>query len=300
MTCDLIVKQLHLLAYGELSFDDDETVHQHLEACAACRREWTRVQAIHRACDADEVEPRPELLTSARRSLRLAIAADAEVRSRRAGFWSWLPSWNALAKPAGALALVAVGFLGARHVQFDSGLPLRRAEPVSTRVQSIEADASGQVRLIVDEVRRRTLSGAMQDEPIQRLLLAAARDNSAAPGVRVESVDLLKGHSAQSGEVRRALLHALQYDSNAGVRTRALNALRGAPVDEEMGRVLAHVLLNDDNPGLRTQAIDLLATRREPSMVGVLQEVMAREENNYVRMRCQTALKAMNASVESF
>jgi hypothetical protein len=64
--------------------------------------------------------------------------------------------------------------------------------------------------------------------------------------------------------------------------------------------VLAQVLLTDENPGIRTQAIDLLTQRREPAMVGVLQELMAREDNNYVRLKCQRALSEMNASVETF
>ena len=51
---------------------------------------------------------------------------------------------------------------------------------------------------------------------------------------------------------------------------------------------------------MRTQAIDLLTSKREPELVGVLQEIMTRENNNYVRMKCQRALNEMNASVETF
>ena len=42
-------------------------------------------------------------------------------------------------------------------------------------------------------------------------------------------------------------------------------------------------------PGVRTQAVDLLTQKREPELVGVLQELMTRENNNYVRMKCQRA-----------
>ena len=35
-------------------------------------------------------------------------------------------------------------------------------------------------------------------------------------------------------------------------------------------------------------------------MVGVLQELMRKEENGYVRMRCQKALRDMKASVDTF
>jgi hypothetical protein len=35
-------------------------------------------------------------------------------------------------------------------------------------------------------------------------------------------------------------------------------------------------------------------------MVGALQELMMKEDNDYIRMRCQKALHEMNASVETY
>ena len=36
-TCEKVREQLSLLLYGELSFDEEETVDGHLESCAECR-----------------------------------------------------------------------------------------------------------------------------------------------------------------------------------------------------------------------------------------------------------------------
>ena len=58
--------------------------------------------------------------------------------------------------------------------------------------------------------------------------------------------------------------------------------------------------MKDDNPGVRTQAVDLLMQREAPELVGVLQEIMSREDNQYVRMKVQRALSDMNASAETF
>ena len=91
-----------------------------------------------------------------------------------------------------------------------------------------------------------------------------------------------------------------EHDTNAGVRLKALEALRPSAADPETRQALAEVLLKDENPGVRTQAVDLLTSKREPELVGVLQEIMTRENNNYVRMKCQRALNEMNASVETF
>jgi hypothetical protein len=172
------------------------------------------------------------------------------------------------------------------------------AEPVVSRVRYVQPEQSGRVQIVLEEVRQRVLSGDVDDQRIRGYLLTAARE-SADPGVRVGTMDLLKDQS-ESTEVRRALLFALQHDSNPGVRLKAIEALRTAGQEAETRRVLAQVLLSDTNPGVRTKAIDLLTQKREPALVGVLQELMAREENSYVRMKCQKALTEMNASVEMF
>ena len=291
MNCETILRQLPLLPYGELSFDEEEQVHQHLERCDGCRAELARVERMHAALDASALEPDATLLADCRRSLRLGVSAFNEQPKRR---WaSWLP---ALYKPVGAVALVALGFFGARLTPTPSGSP--PFEPIASRVRYIEPNDQGQIQIVLEETRQRVMSGDMQDAGIKRLLLAAARE-SADPGVRVETMDLLKSQS-QSADVRRALLYALQHDPNAGVRLKALEALRNFSSDDETRRVLAQVLLTDKNPGVRTEAVDLLTESNEPDIVGVLQELMSREENNYVRLKCQKVLHEMNASVETF
>ena len=128
-------------------------------------------------------------------------------------------------------------------------------------------------------------------------LLAAAREDN--PAVRVESVGLLRGR-ADSGEVRDALLSAVAHDSNAGVRLKALDGLKPLADDPQVRKTLAQVLLADDNPAVRMQVVDLLVLHRDDSMVGVLQNLVQKEDNNYVRLKCEKALKDMNASIGTF
>jgi len=113
-------------------------------------------------------------------------------------------------------------------------------------------------------------------------------------------MDILRASAGGSAEVRRALIFALQHDPNAGVRLKALDGLKSSAADPETRHALSQVLLADDNPGVRTQAIDLLTQKKEAAMVGVLQELMRKEDNSYVRLKCQKALHEMNASVETF
>jgi len=79
-----------------------------------------------------------------------------------------------------------------------------------------------------------------------------------------------------------------------------MDALKPYAGASEVRSALAKVLLVDDNPGLRTQAIDLLVQKKEDALVGLLQELVQRDSNDYVRLRCQRALQEMDASVGTF
>ena len=170
--------------------------------------------------------------------------------------------------------------------------------PATSHVRYVEPTSAGKIQIVVEETRERTLSGSVDDRDIQRLLLAAAKDPADA-GLRVESVDLLKNRP-QSAEIRSALLAAVQHDPNAGVRLKALDGLKNFAEDSETRKALTQVLLTDDNPGVRTQVIDLLIPQRSDAMVGVLQELMMKEDNDYIRTRVEKALHDMNASIESY
>jgi hypothetical protein len=306
MKCEEAVKAMPLFIYGELSFDVEDQLETHLESCADCRRALEGQRSWMTALDQAELEPTSDLLIAARQRLRETLAG---TENRRATFWDRLREnltirlgpVPTIFQPVGALALVLMGFLAARLIppgvggRFDvAGL----AEPMASRVKYVEQQGPGKVQIVLEETRQRTLTGKLEDQAIQRLLLGAAKD-PADPGLRVESVSLLRT-SPESYAVRNALLYALQHDTNSGVRLKALEGLKASAGDPEVRQSLAQVLLTDKNPGVRTQVIDLLIQRKEHRMVGVLQELMRKEDNNYVRLRCQRALHDMNASIETY
>ena len=306
MKCEEARERMPLWLYGELSFEEEERLEVHLDECADCREALGREKALFRSLDAMEAAPSSELLENCRAELRRSVAHSGP---ERAGFWDKLregfsihfhfaPGWM---QPVGAAALLALGYFGAQWTPLSNlrpGHSEASLQPVTSRVRYVEPVSSGRVQIVVDETRQRVLSGNLDDQSIQRLLLTAAKD-PADPGLRVESVDLLKNRP-ESAEVRSALLYALQRDPNAGVRLKALDGLKEFANDPETRKTLTQVLLKDDNPGVRTQVIDLLIQHRSDSMVGVLQELMNKEDNDYIRMRCQKALSEMNASVETY
>ncbi|MBL0160084.1 MAG: HEAT repeat domain-containing protein [Bryobacterales bacterium] len=307
MNCETAKQQLVLFVYGELSFDEEELMEQHLDGCAGCSAERARLESLQEVLSQGESEVPAGLLARCRRDLAVQVAA-AHAAPRRslslAALWrDWVVNPPLWLRPVGAVAMLALGFFAARIVPGDSPALARMGvaqdpAPVFSRVRLVNPNDSGGVRVQYEEVRQREMSGALQDDHIRRLLLAAAVDQT-DPGLRVESIDLLKQHCSDD-EVRRALMNALRTDSNSGVRLKALEGLKPYARDPETRKVLAQVLLVDDNPGVRTQAIDMLVQNKEPEMAGVLQELLPNEQNGYVRSRIQKALNEMKASAGTF
>jgi hypothetical protein len=311
--CAPVRRDLSLYLYGELSFDQEEAFETHVESCAECRTALERERRLHAAFDGTEVEPPASLLRTCRENLHQRLKLEAAPAAPRRG---WLGTWLATLtfspatlpgwmRPAGAVALVALGFFGARFAPAPAGgglTSMSLAEPGAARVRFVEPSPGGRVQIVVDETRRRTLTGAPDDSRIRALLFEAVRDPN-DPGLRAESLGILNA-VAKTPEVRGALLWTLQHDENAGVRMKALEGLRPFARDSEVQKALAQTLLMDSNPGVRAQAIDLLTADAggefDRQIVGKLQELMRRESNEYIRQRSQRLLEAMNASAEIY
>ena len=107
----------------------------------------------------------------------------------------------------------------------------------------------------------------------------------------MDSVDLLTQQPNET-HVREALLYALRYDSNPGVRLKALEGLGPYVKDDVRVRdAVLEALLNDSNPGLRTQALHLLQPCRADSSVrAVLQRLAESDQNQYIKSQARREL----------
>ena len=323
MTCDSILKLVPLYHYGELTPDEEERVEEHTHGCPACTRELVRQRALAAALDRRRMVAAPMLLDDCRSDLMAAIQGGApRVEHSVKGAWRLfldamaasltgmrsgpsLVRMGRLRQPIGAMALIAIGFFAARLINTapppGTGTLLSSvtspSDDVYSTVRSVQPDNAGGVAISLDETRRKVVKGSMNDGNIQRLLLAAAHEDN--PAVRVESVDLLRSQSG-STEVRDALLNVLSQDTNPGVRLKALEGLKPLAADSEVRKTLRRVLLADDNAAVRMLVIDLLVAHRDDNMVGMMQGLVQKENNNSVRLKLEKALRDMNASIGTF
>jgi hypothetical protein len=307
-----------LYLYGELSFDEEERVESHLDACADCRQALERQREVQMALDNIGIEPAPSLLRSCREDLHYRLVEEEAEKPSIAkhGWWERFTdsltgrSGSGWLKPAGALTLIALGFGIARLPLSSGGGGIFQAgviEPSASRVRYVEPASEGRVQIVLDETRQRIVSGGLDDQKIRVLLLSAAKDPS-DPGLRAETVEILNT-SAQASDVRDALIWELLHDQNSGVRLKVMQGLTPLAQQPDVRAALTRVLLTDTNPGMRTQAIDLLtkglaqenpALSYDRQVIGAMQELMQRESNAYVRQRCKTALESVKASTETY
>src|SRR6266487_2303964 len=107
----------------------------------------------------------------------------------------------------------------------------------------------------------------------------------------MDSVDLLT-QQPTNAHVREALLYALRYDSNTGIRLKALDALGPYVKDDVQVRdTVLESLMSDSNPGVRIEALHLLEPVRADSSVRiVLQRLAEKDENRYIRSRARTLI----------
>ena len=306
---------LSLYLYGDLDFAQEDELERHLNGCELCRIALAREKAWHAVLNSERRDAPWELLSECRRDLKAAVAELGPNRKLSSGIRSrWFesfgfsaPGWSM--KLALASFLVFIGFSAGRYID-RNGLPggaelgnIATAGLIGSpnvHIRDIQPGDNNRVRIIVDQVQEREVTGQIDDQGVRELLLAAAKDPS-DPGIRVDSVEILNGQNGN--DIRDALLNSVRRDPNAAVRLKALEGLRRFTDDPATRDTLKFVLEHDNNAGVRSEAIDaLLPANRSigfnPDLARTLQDVMRSEQDDdYVRMRCLQVLSSMRAQL---
>jgi hypothetical protein len=311
--------RISLYLYNELSEEERDALETELESnpelARALDSERRFLQTLNQRPERDAPH---SLLVECRHDLMRSVYRLGN-HPQRWDFGAWfsrlpasLQSLRVAWQPTMALALLAVGFFAGRTADRlpaldrsgPSGPSVTEASLIGSGsslrdIQSVQVDPeNGSVEIVLEEVTRRTIRGSSQDPNIRGLLISTVQEYPNS-GVRLESLDALTPRAADH-EVQRALLATMLEDANPGVRLKALEALKPHHDDPEVRQGLVRILQHDENPGMRVQAIELLTEKPDRELVGVLQSLVEREPNNYVRLRMQRTLHDLNASVDRF
>jgi hypothetical protein len=305
MKCEWVRDNIVLQVYGELADDARHELEQHVARCADCAAELKAEQEFHALLAQDRAaDPTPNLLTASR--MRLQEALETAVQGN---FWTRLPFDPAIwlrqvrFSPALASAILILGFAGGvgttyriygAHAATPGSVSTPAQVPVEASITGIRSvtqePGSNQIDIKYDTVSTQDTSGSINDQRIQQLLLYAARNNYNS-GVRMDSVGLLT-QKPEDANFRGALMYALQYDSNPGVRFKAMDGLGPYVKDDTAVRdSLLQALVNDANPGVRTEALRLLEpVKADGSVRGVLMTLAAKDSSQYIKSQARTML----------
>jgi hypothetical protein len=316
MNCQDFEKLLLWYAYDELPAEERGDSDTHLAACAICRARLDETRRLQRLLsERSQPEPAPDLLARCRQGLDEAL--DREQLSWRALVRSWLGHWGAVpaTRAAAVLTLLIFGFglgwtvrprlrvpqatppAGLQSIFGSADLNHLRVRRIS---QVVPDPTSGGVRITLDAERRVTIEGSLDDPQIRELLVGAVKsyDN---PGIRRDTLEVLRGRR-QDPAVLQALLYSLRHDANAGVRLEALKAAGAVEVCiANTHAVLLDALQHDSNPGVRVAAIKALMEHvaeegNDPEVTPVLRKLAESDRNPYVRSQCQVAIRQLEGN----
>jgi hypothetical protein len=318
MNCELAHERIVLAAYGELPDEQIHELDRHLTGCAECREEREQLLALRTLAAVHPVVEPPANLV-ARSRLRLEEALDA-LPPRR---WYERVSQRLInsvaslqAAPAAAMLLLVIG-AGAGSLGGYEYAQGRAAHAAASAAQTASAPItpvaiepadvasissitqqpnSNLVEVNYKQLVPQRIQGSLDDPAIRQLLMMASED-AASAGVRDNSVGLLAaecraGHSCNAAGIRDALMVALRYDRNEGVREKALEGLQPYVAEDMRVRdAVLEALLNDSSPRIRTAAINALEpVGADTSVRQVLYSVANSDQNPQIRYVSQQVL----------
>jgi anti-sigma factor RsiW len=321
MNCEIAHERIVTAAYGELGDEQTHELERHITGCPDCAAEREQMLALKVLAEMHPVEePSANLVARARQRLDEALDAMPPRRwYERLGQRLTNNVAGLQAAPVAACLLLLIGAgagsMGgyqfaqnrAAHTAVTAALntpTLAMSARTQTQAQTLPQSAPAEVANVSSIVRQpnshlvevsynqlvpQRITGSLDDPAIRQLLMMASQ-NSASPGVRGDSVGLLSdeckaGHSCKEMGIRDALMVALRYDKNAGVREKALKGLEPYVAEDVRVRdAVLEALMNDSAPQIRTAALNILEpVEGDTSVRQVLHSVADTDVNPYIR-----------------
>lgn len=309
MNCMEIDENLALYLYEELPEDRRQAFEAHLAGCEDCRIRLEETRRLHAVLGGRvSPEPSPELIVLCRTALEEALDRELAGVSWKSLWAQWTSSLGSISRLpiAAGLTLVVLGFSlgwtlrtrapGIRPTINEQSMgSLGDSDMSNIKINNISqvtpSAKTGDVRITVNAERQMTLEGSLDDPHIRQVLIDAVTgyDN---PGIRHDSMDVLRQH-ANNPNVRTALLYAFQNDPNPGVRLDALQTVQSMDWSPEIQQALLNSLDHEKNQGVRVAAIDVLADHADLAALPALHKLAADDTNRYVRMKSASTIRKL-------
>ncbi|MCX6150986.1 MAG: HEAT repeat domain-containing protein [Ignavibacteriales bacterium] len=308
---------IDLSLYNELTEEESRELNKHIVSCTDCKSEFEKVEKLRLVLNGlKTTEPGEQLLSDARRELRSNI----QIEQSKKSLWEisierlnqFLSSNIRVAMSGAVMVLVGIGigyllFTKSDVIDTSQFINASQTDPFERndiKIRNLQFNNSpsgnNEVSFSFEAVKSVKMKGKIGDELIQKVL-AHSLVNEQNDGVRLRTLNAISAQTENKkkpdAKVKVALISALKFDSNAGVRREALVVLKKFPVDEDIIEALLFVLKNDKNSGLRVAAINSLSDDKiseknlSKEMLELLQQRSREDENQYVRIRAKSILQ---------
>ncbi len=313
---------------GEADADSRRALAEHLARCENCRREAEKLERVWATLGGDaDADVSPEF-----RRRTLALLED-EMRRGRVRTFRPRPTFaRPLLQAASLAAAAALGYVAAKGLPsaVSSGTAADRPSAAVTPVAGAvtptapggggvpgldgnarlanvayrPVDKDGRVAITFDVTTRHEIDGRPTDPEVAKLLAYLVSHNADNAGEKSRAIELVSehfagAHAAASPEIVAALTKTLRTDPNPGVRKKAADALAGFAPTPEIRVAFLDALKSDKNPAVRLAAVDALAAAAkqspdESTIQSLREKAVDPQENNFVRAKAASALKAMS------
>ena len=260
MPCEEIQNSLADYLTSHLNESVRAEIGRHLAACAACRAEYTELEAVWTTLGEIPAEP----VDSAGMRGRFDAMLESHERGTRRAWFAWWPARPVLQMSIGVAMLACGVFLG---------LHWTSAPPPSPDIAELHAE--------LHDVR-------------QMLALSLMQQQSATE--RLRGVDWSTRIDKPGNEVVSALLDTLLHDPNVNVRLAAVDALRRFSEQEAVRKATLTALGDLSSPLLQIALIDFIVETRDTDAVAQLRDLSKNPEaNEAVRGRAARSLRQLGS-----
>lgn len=327
--------------FGELSPEERRRLDRHVATCEACAEELHSMRAtLQLTAERERSAPPPSFWHGywprlVRRMEREA-AGPASITARLTAWWRRVtavpPAMRWALQGAVAVVLVLGGFwLGRQQTAPAADDALFSAEEppatladlmpasASTRTEQASAPMFAGIEDITYDLRDGTVAvrynavsdiivrGAADDPAIQHLLQTAML-NEQDPAARLNALQAVEKTRPDANDgLVQALTYLVQTEQDAGMRLRAMRALRalqqetGSTLPPGTRDVLINMLLTAPDAALRIEALQALMNSASASSAAAPDYLYAiqNDSNSYVRYQAQQALQRARPSSSS-